>query len=244
MNNVLFADASFQKGAGVLAANENVRRGIAELDREALAARLNEFDTHLTAYGATRRRAARLHRLSIAGRPIEPLNETITSGTELPQALLSFASAAEKIREALTHLQPVLHPDLDNLLALHQNDGHPLREGLQRQAAGWNFAPEELNWCFGEYAATGNQPLQTMMGDEFEDLLAITHGASTGEHGILQCGFMRLTGNAEMDERIERVVLRCREAGMTASLYHLIPVVLTASHVADYHVSRMDKAVQ
>jgi hypothetical protein len=186
----------------------------------------------LADFHRVRRKASRLTLLHGAGR----LNATELgrfAEVDVPTARRAFTQMLAHLGETLDHLRPVLVPELEAIVQLHGQDGHPLQAGLEAGAEACGFSEHEVAWLKGECQSVDWRLMTLLMEDDPENLDAILKGASIpADLGVGQFGFLRLTGDPAVDERIQKIVARCRAAGVTASLYHLWPIVLAATMVA------------
>lgn len=105
---------------------------------------------------------------------------------------------------------------------------------ILERALSLGFTREEASWLFKELAAIQYRPVQLVCADGFEDLAALLAGISVGEGGLLLAGFARFTEDPEVDKRLEKIIIRLREAGVTASVFVVIVILITAHAVATH----------
>jgi exonuclease VII small subunit len=192
---------------------------------------IERLEEPLAAFNKARRRAVRLARLQEAERPVD---DTLvhSSAMQLPAALAHYQTVVDILKQCLTQLQSVIVPELDEVLELHKSKEHPMHRGLNQFLTSHGFSEDEVSWLFGECDQVNFRLIEPLMDGDLGNLFTIADAAATGEFGIHHCGFPRLTGDPAVDRRIEQVIIRCREKGSTASLYHLMPIVNTATLVA------------
>lgn len=153
-----------------------------------------------------------------------------------PEAL---AEAAKGLSEALSllssqaaALRPLLSPELDEVIGLAADGGHPLRALLHESALSLGFSSEEAGWLFAELDAIGFRPMKLVCADGSDGLETLLSCISAGENGLLQAGFPRFIGEPEVDERLASLIIRLRDQGVTASLFLVLTIVVAANAVA------------
>lgn len=184
----------------------------------------------LERFTSVRRREARLALLERSGR--ESAEDWRSHHRQLPEALAAFGDTVTLLAEHARELRPLITPALDDVIALAADEEHPLRKTLHEVAISLGFSGEETKWLFGELEALGYRPTGVLCGDGFEDLVTLLDGISVGQNGILAAGFARFTGDPSTDERLEKLVVRLRNRGATASIFLVIVIVVTAHLVA------------
>ncbi|KVM94755.1 hypothetical protein [Burkholderia stagnalis] len=219
--NSLADDAAFRERAVQL--GTLVPNGAAgSLDLEKLFERMQRFT-------AVRRREARVARLERAGGDV---GDAWRSNRErIADALSGFCAALDILSAHVVRLQPLLTPALDDVIALAADGAHPLHAMLQQAAFSIGFSGDEVGWLFDELKAIGYRPVELLCADGFEDLTTLLAGVSGGEGGLLLTGFVRHTGDAAVDKRLEKIVTRFREKRVTANIFLILAVVLVAHAV-------------
>lgn len=187
-------------------------------------------------FAAGRRREARVALLAKAEHA--SAEEWRVSRDRLGDAVQGFTAGLAALAELAATLRPLLTPALDDVLGLAADERHPLRTTLRETALSLGFSGEEAGWLFTELGAVGFRPVALLGAGGFEDLETLLACISAGESGLLLAGFARLTGDPEVDERLEKVVVRLREKGLTASFFLVLAVVLAAHAVATRSGSR------
>jgi hypothetical protein len=152
--------------------------------------------------------------------------------------MVGFSAAITQLSEHARALRPLIAPELDEVMALAAEKGHPLRGMIHETALSAGFSAEEADWVLGELEAAEYRPVQLVCGNGFEDLMTLLSGISVGESGLLVAGFPRFTGDPDLDERLEKIVVRLREKGVTASLFLALAIVLSAHAVATQQLAR------
>lgn len=178
---------------------------------------------HFKTFAGVRRREARIALLQGA----ERIDASDWSGDRqrLPQALAGFAEVVNRLSRETEALRPVIGKDLDSVLTLAAGEKHPLRDVIRETSVSMGFSAEEVEWQLKELEA-----VQFSIADllDADDLQTILSSVSLGENGLLMAGFVRFTGDEKNDERLERIIIRLREKGVTASIFLVFVVVLTA----------------
>lgn len=197
---------------------------------------LDEMFEHMQHFTPIRRREMRIARLDKADRDVPA--EWRSNRERVPTAVSGFCVAMKILSEHANTLQPLITPALDDVVALAADDGHPLRQMLHEVALSLGFSSEEAGWLFDELKAIHYRPVKLVCKGGFEDLVTLLSGVSMGEGGLLLAGFLRLTGDPDVDERLEKLVIRLRENGVTASIFMALTIILVAHAVAVQHASR------
>jgi len=213
-------DTSFQERAAALGA---------QISRDQVRP-LEEMLENLRLFTAVRRREVRIARLAQAER--ESAAEWRANSERLPEAMAGFSSALRQLSEHARSLQPLIAPALDKVIVLTADEEHPLRRMIHETALSAGFSSEEADWLFGELKAADYQPVRLVCANGFEDLMTLLSCISVGESGLLVAGFARFTGDSDLDARLEKLVIRLREKGVTASLFLALAIVLSAHAVA------------
>jgi hypothetical protein len=232
MSSNLFREPEFQeKAKKVLARRKSAGADADGFGRHAVmladAAHADLADFH-----RVRRKGTRLNLLHGAGR-LDAAELGKFAEVDVPAARRAFTQMLAHLGETLDHVRPVLVPELEAIVELHGQDGHPLQAGLEAVAEACGFSEHEVAWLKGECQSVNWRLITLLMEDDPENLEAMLKGASvSADLGVEHFGFLRLTGDAAVDERIQKIIGRCRAAGVTASLYHLWPIVLAATMVA------------
>ncbi len=147
-------------------------------------------------------------------------------------ALPGFADAVWVLAAQADILRPLITPALDDVLCLAADERHPLRTVLSHGARAFGFSSQETAWLFDELDGIRFRPVSLVCAGGFEDLQALLAGISVGEAGLLAAGFVRLTGDPVTDERLEKLVRRLSDKGVTASLFLVLVIVVAAQIVA------------
>lgn len=117
------------------------------------------------------------------------------------------------------------------------SDGVEGRRARDPSADAQQIAPP-ARWSFEELALIAYRPVHIVCADGFEDFLALLDGISIGEAGLTLAGFVRFTGGPDTDRRLEKLIIRLRTAGVTASVFLALVIILTAHLVATEHSPR------
>lgn len=213
------ADAHFRERAARLSAlvPKNVRP-------------LDEMFQHLRDFTSVRRREVRVARLEKAER--SGAAQWRSHREMVSKAVGAVSTAVKMLSEHASALRPLITPALDDLIVLAVADRHPLRKTLHEIALSLGFAADEVAWLFHEFKSIDYKLVQFVCVEGFEDLEALLTGISIGEGGLLLAGFVRFTGDEETDQRLERIIIRLRERGVTASLFLALVIIITAHLVA------------
>jgi hypothetical protein len=222
----LHIDASFCERASLIASS---------LPKEP-APPLEEMFAHMQQFTTVRRREVRIARLQNADRDVP--DEWRSTRERLPQAVEGFCEAVKILSEHATRLQSVITPELDDVIALAADEGHPLRSMLREAAVSLGFSNEEAGWLLDELKVIKYRPVKLICNDSFDDLMTLLSGVSVGEGGLLLAGFMRFTGDPYVDERLENLIIRVREQGVTANIFLVLTIVLVAHAVAMHHAAK------
>lgn len=216
----LSADAAFRKRASAMRA-------------AAPAGKLQPIDDifeHLQRFAAIRRREVRVALLTEAGRTDE--DKWHSYRDSIPDAISSMNAAVKRLSTSAEALKSLISPQLDDVLALAAKETHPLYKMLQERAVALGFTQKEAAWLLGELQSIKYQAVQRVCADGFDDFTALLAGISIGEAGLLVAGFVRFTGDPAIDKRIESIVIRLREQGVTASIFIAVVIVWVAHVVA------------
>ncbi len=211
----LRTDASFAERARQL-------RGTAQ----AQPAALDAFVNPMMRFAAARRREARIARLERAER-LEASGWR-SHREQVPQAIAGFADAMRALERQVDALRPIVRAELDDVIGLAADETHALRQFIRSTALTIGFSGDETEWFFGEMKGVQFRPMALLPGDPADDLLTLLASLSAGENGLLFAGFPRLTGDADNDAKLEKIVVRLRDKGVTASVFFAIAIVLTA----------------
>lgn len=223
----LSADAAFRKRASAMRA-------------AAPAGKLQPIDDifeHLQRFAAIRRREVRVLLLTEAGRADEDKWQSYRE--RIPDAISSMNAAVKLLSANAQALKPLISPQLDEVLALAAKENHPLYKMLQERAVALGFTQKETAWLLGELQSMKYQAVQRVCADGFDDLTALLAGISIGEAGLLMAGFVRFTGDPGIDKRIESIVIRLREQGVTASIFIAVVIVWVAHVVAQHSLKAL-----
>lgn len=184
----------------------------------------------LRSYTAARRRAVQCAHQDQAEE--DGAGEPAAEGLSGALPLSGFADAVRVLAAQAETLRPLITPALDDVLALAADERHPLRALLSQGSRAFGFSSQEAGWLFDELEAVQFRPVALVCADGFEDLQALLAAISVGESGLLVAGFVRFTGDPATDERLEKLVLRLRDRGVTPSLFLALMIVLAAQAVA------------
>lgn len=220
---VLAADASFHEAAAALGAA--VPKGDVRP--------LDEMLHQMQCFAAARRREVRLARLRNANRP--GASQWGLRGDRVVEAISSFGAAVKALSALAGELRPLITPALDDVIALAADEGHLLSRGFHQTAVSLGYTTAEVGWLFEELALIAYRPVHIVCADGFEDFLALLDGISIGEAGLTLAGFVRFTGDPDTDRRLEKLIIRLRTAGVTASVFLALVIILTAHLVATEH---------
>ncbi|WP_437801250.1 hypothetical protein [Sorangium sp. So ce693] len=154
----------------------------------------------------------------------------------LPQGIAALIAAIGELSALARMLRPIVTPALDDIIALAADRDHPLRDVLYELGRTLGFADLEIDWVFKELASIDWRPVHLVCADGFDDLLALLEAVSVGELGLLVAGFVRRTGDPQIDERVEKLIIRLRSVNVTASIFLPLVIVATAHVVATQHL--------
>ena len=185
---------------------------------------------HVRRFASVRRREVRVSLLQEAGHADE--GDWRLHRERVPEAVSAFSTAVKMLSDEAQALSPLISPQLDDVIALAASQEHPLHKMILDRAVSLGFTQMEANWLFKELEAVKYRPVGLACADGFEDLAALLAGISVGEGGLLLAGFVRFTGDPEIDKRLERIVVRLRDQGVTASVFLVLVIVITAHAVA------------
>jgi hypothetical protein len=181
-------------------------------------------------FASVRRREVRISLLREAGRA--GASDWQSHRERVPEAVSAIGAAVKILSDRAHACKSLISPQLDDVIALASAADHPLQKMILETGLSLGFTPEELDWLFGELAAIKYRPVQLLCADGFQDLTALLAGISVGEGGLLLAGFVRFTDDPEIDTRLEKIVIRLREQGVTASVFLALVIVITAHAVA------------
>lgn len=218
-SNELAEDASFKKLSSSLA---GAAKKCKALPLEPLLSSIRRF-------AAVRRREVRLARLENAERG--DIAQWRSKRSEIAGAVTDFEEAIKLLAEHVGAVRPLITTELDEVVRLARDD-HPLRRNLYDAASSMGFSADEAQWLFQQLEALDYAPVKALCGNGPEDLTALLSGSSAGENGLLMAGFVRFTGDVEVDGRLQSLVLRLSAAGATASVFLALVIVVAANHVA------------
>ena len=216
----LAAEPEFRERAAALAASAP-RGQVAPLD--------GMFE-HFRRFTAVRSREALLARLRKAER--SSAAAWAANRARVPDAVKGFSEALKTLSEQASSLQGLISPALDEVMGLAADGGHPLRTMLHETALSLGFSNDEAEWLFAELKAIGFRPVELVCANGFDDFEILLACISAGENGLLLAGFPRFTGDPETDERLENLVIRLLDKGVTASIFLALTIFLTAYAVA------------
>jgi len=218
----VIADPVFQAHASA------IRRSIAAGDVRAL----DDVFEHVQRFAHVRQREVRVARLKEAGRAVA--SDWQSHRERVPDAVAAFGKAVKMLSDHTHALRPFISPLLDSVIALASAENHPLHTLILERAISMGFTHAEAGWLFKELAAIDYRPMRLLCADGVEDLSALLAGTSVGEGGLLLAGFARFTGDPDVDKRLEKVIIRLREQGVTTSIF-LVLVIVIAAHAAAAH---------
>jgi len=184
----------------------------------------------LRRFGTARRREVRVARLTTANRFGAAKWQTHRDG--LAEAIRAFVAGVHALADLAQTLRPLINLGLDDVIALAADEDHPLSQALRETGKSAGLSDDEIEWLFEELSVIDYRPIRLVCADGFEDLIALLDGVSGGELGLLVAGFLRFTGDPETDRRIEKLVIRLRSAGVTASILLALVIVASAHFVA------------
>lgn len=216
-----------------LAADSSFRKRASAMRSAVPAVNLRPIDDifeHLQRFIAIRRREVRVSLLTEAGRADEDKWQSYRD--RIPDAISSMNTAVKRLAENAQALKPLISPLLDEVLALAAKETHPLYIMLREKFIALGLSQKEADWLLGELQPIKYQIVQHVCTGGIDDLLALLAGISVGEAGLLVGGFVRFTGDPQTDERIESIVIRLREQGVTANIFLAVIVVWIAHSVA------------
>lgn len=216
----LIADPSFRERASAMCAGS----------APSSARPLGDMFEHVRRFAAVRLREVRISLLIEAGRT--EADDWQSHRDRVPDAVSAIGAAVKMLSEDAHALRPLITPALDEVIALASDAGHPLHKMLEDKALELGFTRKEAAWLFNELEAIDYRPVQLICASGFEDLAALLAGISVGEGGLLLAGFVRFTGDPDTDQRLEQLVVRLRKRGVTASVFLVLVIVLTANAVA------------
>lgn len=216
----LAADASFRERAIALGVSVT-KDGVQPLD---------DLLQPLQRFATARRHEVRVARLKQAQRTSAA--EWRLPAERMAEAIRGFSAGVKALATAANELRPLITPALDDAIALAADESHPLSRLLHEAAVSLGFSTAEVGWLFGELEAIAYRPVHIVCAGGFEDLLALLAAASAGEIGLTVAGFVRFTGDPALDRRLEGLVVRLRKAGVTASVFLALVIILTAHFAA------------
>ena len=180
-------------------------------------------------FASVRRREVRVALLQEAGRDADDWK---SHRDRVPDAVSAFNQAIKMLSDHAESLRSTITPQLDDTIAFTASEDHPLRKLIVEKSITMGFTREEADWMFKELAAIKYRPVQLLCADGFDDLTALLAGISVGEGGLLLAGFPRFTQDPDVDKRLEKIIIRFREHGVTASVFLVIVIVIAAHSVA------------
>jgi hypothetical protein len=216
----LASDPAFRERAAALTASAS----------RVQASPLDETFEPMRRFTAVRRREASIALLAEA-KPARA-DEWKSNPEALADAAKGFSEALSRLSGQVAALRPLISPELDEVMRLAADSGHPLRALLRESALSLGFSSEEAGWLFAELDAIGFRPVKLVCAGGSDDLEALLSCISAGENGLLQAGFPRFTGDPDVDERLANIVIRLRDQGVTASLFLVLTIVVAAYAVA------------
>jgi hypothetical protein len=193
-------------------------------------AALDAFVSSMMRFAGVRRREARIARLERADR-LEATGWR-SNRDQVPEAIAGFGDAVRSLEQRVEALRPMFRSELDEVIGLAADETHALRQFIRSAALTIGFSGDEAEWLFSELKGIQFRPLQLLPGDPADDLLTLLNSLSAGENGLLFAGFPRLTGDTDNDARLEKIIVRLRDKGVTASVFLAIAIVLTAHAAA------------
>jgi hypothetical protein len=146
------------------------------------------------------------------------------------------AATARDFHMALEALAPklagLLTPKLDFLLDTLGSEASALRRALGEVSAHMQFSPEEFDWLIDEAARMQFAVVSHLLGGDAAQLPLLLRGFSGHGADPLHFGFVAMTGEAATDQHLASLIARCRGKGVTASLFHLLPLIVTLGLIA------------
>ena len=189
-------------------------------------------------FASVRRREVRVSLLQEAGRA--GASDWQSHRERVPDAVGAIGAAVKTLSDHAHGFKSLISPQLDDVIALASAEDHPLHRMILDRAVSLGFTREEAGWMFNELAAIKYRPVQLLCADGFEDLAALLAGISVGEGGLLIAGFTRFTDDPETDKRLEKIIIRLREQGVTASVF-LVLVIVIAAHAVASHAQKSSR---
>jgi hypothetical protein len=187
---------------------------------------------HVQRFAAVRRREVRVSLLQEAGRA--GASDWQSHRERVPDAVGALGTAMKTLSDHAHGFKSLISPKLDEVIALASAENHPLHQMILDRAVSLGFTREEAGWLFSELEAIKYRPVQLLCADGFDDLAALIASISVGEGGLLLAGFARFTDDPEIDKRLEKIIIRLREQGVTASIFLVLVIVITAHAVASH----------
>ncbi|GAB3380059.1 hypothetical protein [Lysobacter fragariae] len=211
--------------------------------RELLGRINNRLIPDMTGVNAGRRRAIRSAQLIAGNRAVSAPDAALVSAT-----ITDWGRALDVVRAFAERLTPDAIRQVDALVAQVNDPTRMAGELLQLMVTtGMGFSPAEYKWMLNELQLASFEPLQLICDGDPRVLQAICRTAFAGDNGLLQVGFVDLGDDAEVNERVRGAFVRARRAGLTLSVFHLLPAMLLAAAelglAADGHVSRAVRAL-
>jgi hypothetical protein len=227
MANVLAQPKFNQLAAAV------VQAGGQAADAKQLNAAMTTMGERMKAFNSVRRQEGRLAMLEGADRAIQP--HALERHTQrVPAGLQAFADTIDQLDQVLKAIRPLLTPSLDGVLA-QAAAGGPLEAPLRKALTSYGLQDAEVQWLFDECARVNFKLVDLIVHGDPDNAHAMIEAASSGENGLLQCGFLRFTGKPDVDRRVTDIIGRCRAAGVTASHLQVLLICTAATLAAHAH---------
>ncbi|WP_207791142.1 hypothetical protein [Allosphingosinicella flava] len=146
----------------------------------------------------------------------------------------AWSEALKIFRDFASLLTPAAIRELDELVAQVDDPTEPAADILRAAlVSGMGFSEAEYMWELDELEKAGYRPLALLSEGDPAILKSLVLATASGASGIRPIGFATMSSSAEANEHVAAAVCRARAAGLTASLFHLLPaMVLLAAHQA------------
>ena len=124
-------------------------------------------------------------------------------------------------------LTPAAIQELDDLVARVDDPTEPSAEILRAVIVnGMGFSEAEYAWALDELAKAGYRPLALLSEGDPAVLESLVHATASGASGIRPIGFATMSSSSEANDHVAAAICRARAAGMTASLFHMLPAMV------------------
>lgn len=149
-------------------------------------------------------------------------------------ATATVKNLVSSLRFVVHDLLPTLGKPLDDFLAQASQPGD-LRDRLSQSLRTSGLSAAEVEWAFAELDGIEFRLVDLLVNNDPRNLDVLLDGISTGQNGLHNAGFLAFSGDAAIDERLGKLIVRCRETDVTASFVHVLVLAFGAAAAVTHY---------